>query len=880
MTVTRQRHRVSFRAALSAAFFLVSFGSALTPALTRRDVVRCVGSASVSGDSEFLVDTSIVRIPALNGQTLPAVAFDGANFLVVWQDDRNGVITGVRVTPEGAVLDPAGITITPTPGDRGSPDVGFDGANFLVVWEEDRSGTDWDIMGARMTPGGVVIDTEGFPISAATDDQLTPALAFDGTDYFVTWEDDRDDTLYNIYGARVTPQGEVLDSAGIPVSTAEDDQLTPAVAFDGAGFFVAWEDYRTGVSDIYGTRVTAQGAVLDPAGIPISTATNVQLLPSLAFDGTNLLVTWADYRSQASFDIYGTWVTSDGSVTEPDGFVIAQAADDQSFPAAFFDGQDFLVSWGDHRNGADFDIYGARVTPEGAVLDPGGFVIATATHDQYLPAVGYGGTDFLLAWEDDRSGSGYDIYGARVTPEALVLDSADILLSRSANDQNSPAACSNGEGFLVVWEDDRQGSGWDIYGARVTSAGEVLDPGGFVISQAAGDQRAPAVGLNGDGFLVVWEDYRRDPRGDIYGARVTPEGEVLDTSGVVISPAANDQNLPAVASDGENSLVVWADFRDSVRFHIHAARVTPDGAVLDSSGITVTTVPGVQYAPAVVFGGTNYLVAWQDTRSGSDWDIYGARISPQGEVIDPTGIAISKAGNNQRFPAAAAGGADFLVTWQDNRYAEDYDVFAARATPAGEVLDPEGIPVSTAAGDQLLPALGFDGTNWLVVWEDYRNDIDYDVYGARLSPEGTVFDSGAVVSRAQDQTLPRLGVADGGRILLVYQGWAGNVGGSDYNSNRIWGKLNPRPSNRHAVTANESLPSRGVTVVRRTLLLPPHLFSAPAALFSLDGRKVLELLPGANNVTRLSAGVYFMRQGLETKDHQALVTVRKVILTR
>jgi hypothetical protein len=263
-------------------------------------------------------------------------------------------------------------------------------------------------------------------------------------------------------------------------------------------------------------------------------------------------------------------------------------------------------------------------------------------------------------------------------------------------------------------------------------------------------------------------------------------------------------------------------------------------------------------------------VVWQDTRSGSDWDIIGTRVSPQGELLDPAGIAFSQAVNNQRFPAAVFDGTNFLVVWQDNRYGNDYDVFGTRATLEGGVLDTSGIPISTAAGDQLLPAVGFDGASFLVVWEDYRNDIDYDIFGARLSPQGTISDSGSVVSEEQDQTLPRLGVGNGGRMMLVYEGRAGNVGGKDYNSNRVWGEMNPRPSNRVAVLAKE-FPTGKATIVRGLLCMP--VSPDPSRLLDATGRKVLDLLPGANDVRVLAPGVYFVR------DVQAKA-IRKVMITR
>jgi hypothetical protein len=49
------------------------------------------------------------------------------------------------------------------------------------------------------------------------------------------------------------------------------------------------------------------------------------------------------------------------------------------------------------------------------------------------------------------------------------------------------------------------------------------------------------------------------------------------------------------------------------------------------------------------------------------------------------------------------------------------------------------------------------------------------------------------------------------------------------------------------------------TIVRGVLFLPPSLLSPPSSLLSIDGRKVLDLQPGANDISHLSPGVYFLR---------------------
>jgi hypothetical protein len=593
----------------------------------------------------------------------PALAFDGENSLVVWEDWRSpdGDIYGARVTPAGAVLDPAGIAIADAADREFRPTVAFDGGNFLVVWNDCRSS--YDIYGARVTPAGVVLDSAGIPISTAASDQFFPVVACDGENFLVVWQDNRGGGYYDIYGARVTRAGVVLDTTGIVISTeASFQDFPPAVAFDGGNFLVAWQDPRSGSSyDIYGARVTPAGGVLDSAGFAVSTAVGTQWCPALAFDGTNFLVVWTDGRSAWSYDIYGARVTPAGTVLDSKGIAISTAAYGQDEPDVAFDGTNFLAVWEDERTGGAYDIYGARVTTEGVVLDSEGIAISTGADYEGQPVLAFDGENFLVVWQDRRSGLYWDIYGARVTPAGVVLDSTGIAISTAADDQVYPALAFDGGNLLVVWFDGRCGNyDADIYGARVTPAGVVLDPNGIAISTEADYQVYPALAFDGDNFLVAWQDQRGGGGHDnIYGARVTPEGVVLDPDGISVSTAVGEQRNPVPIFDSENFLVVWETNLGPIG--IYGARVTPAGVVLDSTGITISTATDQELYPALAFDGENSLVVWQDSRGGSDVDLYRARVRPDGTVFDK-GLVVSQEGN-QSFPALARGSGDqmFLV---------------------------------------------------------------------------------------------------------------------------------------------------------------------------------------------------------------------------
>ena len=364
------------------------------------------------------------------------------------------------------------------------------------------------------------------------------------------------------------------------------------------------------------------------------------------------------------------------------------------------------------------------------------------------------------------------------------LIDTSVVYTGAAYSQTYPAIAFDGTNYLVVWTDGRSGS-QDIYGVRVDTSGTVLDPSGILISTADDDQRCPSIAFDGTNYLVVWTD-ERSGSADIYGARVTPSGDVLDTAGIPISTATDWQYSPSIAFDGTNYLVVWEDYRNGSDYDIYGARVDTSGTVLDPSGILISPADDDQRCPSIAFDGINYLVAWLDYRSYFGCDIYGARVSPSGTVLEPLGIPVSVADDEQLYPSIAFDGTNYLVVWEDWRSGSD--IYGARVTSSGRVLDISGIPISTAGYAQYWPSIAFDGTNYLVVWEDYRNGLP-DIYGAWVDTSGSVIDSFPVSTQSGIQHSPEIAKGTGNQMLVVYSGWTDSINGHPVNTMRIWGKF-------------------------------------------------------------------------------------------
>ena len=135
---------------------------------------------------------------------------------------------------------------------------------------------------------------------------------------------------------------------------------------------------------------------------------------------------------------------------------------------------------------------------------------------------------------------------------------------------------------------------------------------GFRSRRPTGLQWTPEVASDGTNFLVVWTDSAAGNRGDVLAARVTPQGEVLDPGGFVLTEAEQLGGYrPHAAFDGENYLVTYENC-----YCIRGIRVAPDGTILEPGGFTISSTSG-NLRNGVSYGDGEYLVTWHRTPASS-----------------------------------------------------------------------------------------------------------------------------------------------------------------------------------------------------------------------------------------------------------------------
>jgi hypothetical protein len=362
------------------------------------------------------------------------------------------------------------------------------------------------------------------------------------------------------------------------------------------------------------------------------------------------------------------------------------------------------------------------------------FQITNDLGDNHLPSVAFGNSfiSFYLAVWSRKTPSGFDIYGTRITKNGDIVDEEGIPICTAPNDQMFPSVLWDGENFFVVWQDMRNGKRWDIYGARVSLDGQVFPPDGIsvAIGKSSNDQVAPVISFDGENYLIVWQGRRTSKTWNIYFTKVSKGLEVLEEKPVPVSPSIKDQASPAVAFDGENYFIVWQDKRGGKFWDMYGARVAPSGEILDTKGTLISPIPQRgsygwdKWRPVVSWDGISFLVIWMASQEKGKWYLEGKRVRPDGVPEGLLDTQIQKDTTNKTYPS-------FLI-WEEEPEG-DSKIFGAFIIPDYRLLTSDVIRVSTFDGtDTSLPALSKAEDDILVVWQAKGQEGTYQIFGQRF----------------------------------------------------------------------------------------------------------------------------------------------------
>ena len=359
-----------------------------SPALATNGQNFLAATEDANGLTATLFDAQGSTINTLSlttapGSSFPVAGFDGTNYWVVYcpyDSVTSGSVTACfakRISPSGTLIDATAINLVTVGGNFAS--IGFAGLAFgatnglLAFTEFNNVTSQHELHGVLLKPDGTVAGTGEFPIATDNSTHQYPAVAFDGTNFLVVWQQlsTSGATVGSIYGVRVDPSGSVLDASPIAIATAPSGDISPGVAFDGTNYLVVWARNQASGTDIYGARVSTTGALLDgpPAsgGFAINAGGSLgRFSPKVAFSGAEYVVTWiaSNLAAFSPLGVQAARLSTAGMLPSGTNMVITVSGPSNAaaYPVVASGGQRAAVVWLDAQNGMNM-LAGSALFP-------------------------------------------------------------------------------------------------------------------------------------------------------------------------------------------------------------------------------------------------------------------------------------------------------------------------------------------------------------------------------------------------------------------------------------------------------------------------------------------------------------------------------------
>jgi hypothetical protein len=244
-------------------------------------------------------------------------------------------------------------------------------------------------------------------------------------------------------------------------------------------------------------------------------------------------------------------------------------------------------------------------------------------------------------------------------------------------------------------------------------------------------------------------------------------------SSTIISVATSGlvEREPRVAMDsGGNWAVVWTEVATSGDLNVKAKLYDKNGAAKSGTINVATSTSVSDFEPVVAMGpngfssqNAGFVVAWTRQTSSSNKDVFWARYSNTGTVLNSATAVANDSTQDESAPTIARdSNARFIIAYQYEFSSSDDDIRARTYTTSSNVVTAGSVTtiIGTGAREQAPSiAIDLDGTA-VFAWQQYNStEARWDVASRVLRTSGTlwpVFAPGQTGS--SDRINPTVGV--------------------------------------------------------------------------------------------------------------------------
>jgi hypothetical protein len=236
----------------------------------------------------------------------------------------------------------------------------------------------------------------------------------------------------------------------------------------------------------------------------------------------------------------------------------------------------------------------------------------------------YNGSDFVVAWQDERSGM-FEVMAQRVSYDGVPIGDNVRLSHEEGFDDESPSIAAGLSNLGVVFTNGEPG--YHVVRMGIfdeASLQPVVDV--FDLTDGAAEAVYPSIEWNRDHFVVVWFEKDGESKA-IYGLTVESDGTIRVPRTALSDPGPYHSRYPQLLPLGDRGLVVYADDRDqNDGYELYVRMVMADlSPIGPEQRLTQAGYDSVQ--PVAAFGPEGDVgVLFRDDRLGGQHHVWFTRL--------------------------------------------------------------------------------------------------------------------------------------------------------------------------------------------------------------------------------------------------------------
>ena len=384
--------------------------------------------------------------------------------------------------------------------------------------------------------------------------------------------------------------------------------------------------------------------------------------------------------------------------------------------------------------------------------------ISHTSSDSQSPDIIASNDGIFALWLENKSGRS-DVFFSKSIDGGNTFSNSTNLSSAVSGQSGYASFAQKGQDVYVVWQTSLSGTA-SVFLSKSSDGGSSFEKP-VMVSDTTKLAAFPQIAVSDNHVYFTWVEKSDNNSTNVVFAKSDDKASSIGTP-LYLTHNLGNSGIPKLLATGNQVYLAWED-NSKGNFDVFLSKSDDYGASFHPP-VDVSVNTGQSGAPQIVVSGDDVYAVWMDNASGH-YDILFAKSSDGGKSFGAP-VNISNLQTDSGYPELVVNGNNIYVTWTQTISQTNYDIFFAKSTNNGNTFD-KPIKISNNIGASGWPKIAYDGAIY-ISWVD-STPGKFDVFITKSSDGGATFENYSNVSNSKAESYDSKMAVLNNEVYLIWQ---------------------------------------------------------------------------------------------------------------